>query len=292
MNPYLIQGALLGFATLGTLAHSISKRKHVDEMHGMMAGMTLGMISGLLLATIFVIPTGNFLWGVILGSMLGLLIGIPSGTLGGHLGVMEGIMAGPMGGMMGAMLGQMIRPYDIDIFMPFFTFIILLSLIATSYVMHRGCCDGKPKPPSNKMVYGWMIVSVLLLLASIALPFSLEEKRTQEPAETKLPPYLQQLNAPIEAKTTVADGKQSIDITITSSAYKPNVILAQKGIPLTINLHAEKTAGCAREFVVPSKNISVIVPLGGSKSVTIIPDADEIPFRCSMDMIKGVIKTK
>src|SRR3989344_7491155 len=198
MNPYIIQGAILGTATIGTLAYSISRRKHLDEMHGMMAGMTLGMISGLLLATLFVIPTGNFLWGVILGSILGLVIGIPSGTLGGHLGVMEGIMAGPMGGMMGAMLGKMIRPYNIDIFMPFFTTIVLLSLISTSYVMHRGCCDGKPKPPSNKMIYGWMIVSVILLLASIALPFSLEEKTAPQPTETKLPPYLQQLNTPTE----------------------------------------------------------------------------------------------
>lgn len=291
MNPYLIQGTLLGAATIGTLAYSLSKRKHVDEMHGMMAGMTLGMTSGLLLATILVIPTGNFLWGVILGSLIGLLIGVPAGTLGGHLGVAEGIMAGPMGGMMGAMLGQMMRPYDIEIFMPFFTAIIILSLIATSYVMHRGCCQGKPKPPSNKMVYGWMAASVVLLLSSTALTFSLEEKQTAI-TETKLPPYLQQLNAPSEETAKLTDGKQSIDITITGSAYKPNVILAKKGVPLTINLHAEKTAGCAREFVIPSENVNVIVPLGGTKSVTITPNAEEISFRCSMDMIRGVIKTK
>ena len=37
-------------------------RKMIDEMHGMMIGMTFGMFAGLITATLFLIPTGNFLY--------------------------------------------------------------------------------------------------------------------------------------------------------------------------------------------------------------------------------------
>ncbi len=123
LDSYVIIYSLYLLITVAVSFYVYSLRKNLDDMHGMMVGMTLGMVAGLAVSTIFVIPTGNFLYGVILGSFVGLFFGIPFGRLGGHLGVVEGVVAGPMGGMMGAMLGQMVRPFDIEIFIPFFSFI-------------------------------------------------------------------------------------------------------------------------------------------------------------------------
>lgn len=110
---YIVIFTLAIEVLLAVAIYAYKRRDAIDEMHGMMIGMTLGMFSGLVTATLFLIPTGNFLNGVIIGSLVGLAFGIPLGRLGGHLGVIEGVMAGPMGGMMGAMLGLMIRPFSV-----------------------------------------------------------------------------------------------------------------------------------------------------------------------------------
>lgn len=157
------------------------KNKNIlDEMHGMMVGMTLGMMSGLIAATLYLIPTGNFLNGVIIGSIVGLIFGMPLGKLGGHLGLMEGVMAGPMGGMMGAMLGQMVRPFSIEIFMPFLMFIFLLTMIGITYAVHCKCnsehCEPGEQPiykVSDKFLMTWILTVAFLLGLSIFLPFSI-----------------------------------------------------------------------------------------------------------------------
>ena len=257
----------------------------------MMVGMTLGMTAGLLTATLLVIPTGNFLLGVILGSLVGLLFGIPLGRLGGHLGIMEGIMAGPMGGMMGAMLGQMIRPFDLTLFVPFFTAIILLSVIGMSYSIRCGCCKTKKTP--NTFVIAWTIGAAIILALSLTLNFTLTQEKTTTPppqTELKLPAYLQAINKETKGTPIVIDGRQEINITITPSVYTPNTIEARAGMPLHITFNANEDAGCGREVVIPDFSIKKIVPGGGSATVELNPlKPGRYPFRCSMDMMKGTI---
>lgn len=290
MNNYLL--LFLGnlAALIATAVYAHSYRKNMGEMHGMMVGMTLGMTSGLLTATLLVIPTGNFLWGVILGSLVGLAFGIPLGKLGGHLGVMEGIMAGPMGGMMGAMLGQMIRPFDLTLFVPFFTAIILLSVIGMSYSIRCGCCKTKKTP--NTFVIAWTIGAALLLATSLSLNFALEQEKQTPPAPTelKLPAYLQNINKETRGTPIVVNGRQEINVTISSNAYTPNTIEAQAGMPLRITFAANEDAGCGREVVIPDFSIKKIVPGGGNASVELKSlKTGRYPFACSMDMMRGTI---
>lgn len=291
-------------------------------MHGMMIGMTMGMLSGLVTATLFLIPTGNFLYGVIIGTIVGLLFGIPFGKLGGHLGIMEGIMAGPMGGMMGAMLGQMVRPFSIEIFIPFFTLIFLITLIGITYAVHcrlnihHGCHEDnhgneggnegikneRVKLPmiSKKLLLIWSLVVLVLIAASIALPFSLQptkktvnitdllDENTEENKTGSLPPFLQELMKEERQETTLKDNYQEIELRIGASKYSPNVIVAKKGIPLKINLYADENAGCTREIVFPDFNINAIVPAGGRETIEFTPEQEgEFIFRCSMDMVRG-----
>ncbi len=293
MNSYAILFVLSLAVLIGVASYLYPRRKQVDEMHGMMVGMTLGMIAGLVTATLYLIPTGNFLWGVILGSIAGLVFGIPSGRLGGHLGVMEGVVAGPMGGMMGAMLGQMIRPFDIEVFIPFFTAIFLLTMIGITYSVHCGvsCCGGrkKPAPVGNAFIAPWTIAAIILLSASIVLSFPLGTSTPTATSSTvKLPGYLQSFTEEIKGDAVVNGNVQEITMKIAQSRYTPNVIVAKKGILLKLNVIAEEDAGCASEIVFPEFKIRTIVGPGTSKVLDILPEREgEFLFRCSMDMARG-----
>lgn len=282
---------ILSLAVLIATAFYIHKlRSKLDEMHGMMVGMTLGMLAGLVTSTLFLIPTGNFLWGVMIGSFIGLLFGMPLGHLGGHLGIMEGVVAGPMGGMMGAMLGQMVRPFSIEIFIPFFMFIFLITAIGISYTVHCKANfseeEQKPAKIPKKFALIWAAAFIILLLASVALPFSISENNKTK--SLALPPALQDIVKEEKAEAVVKGNYQEVGLRITSSKYSPNVIIAKKGIPLRINVNADENAGCAREIVFPDFNIDVIVPAGGSEVIEINPtEAGTFNFRCSMDMVHG-----
>ncbi|MBI4146221.1 cupredoxin domain-containing protein [Candidatus Woesearchaeota archaeon] len=292
-------------------AYMLPRRKWIDEMHGMMVGMTFGMIAGLVTATLHVLPTGDFLWGVIGGSLVGLLFGLPLGRLGGHLGVMEGVIAGPMGGMMGAMLGQMMRPFNADIFIPFFTLIIAASVLGLVYAVHCGicCCQPKKKPEVPKgFISLWTILALGALILSLSLSFAVStnyspQTNSQQPIadsqptansqpptasnqELKLPAYLQQKE---DKKEAILKGSvQEVDLLMKDSAYSPNVIVAKKGIPLRIKVTAEESAGCAREIVFPDFKIRKIIPVGELTTIEFTPDkAGTFVYHCSMDMARG-----
>ncbi|MBI2547920.1 cupredoxin domain-containing protein [Candidatus Woesearchaeota archaeon] len=308
---YLMMYVLYFAVIIIVSVYVYKSRKIIDEMHGMMIGMTLGMLTGLITATLFLIPTGNFLYGVIIGSIVGLLFGIPFGKLGGHLGIMEGIIAGPMGGMMGAMLGQMVRPFSIEIFIPFFTLVFLLTVVGITYAVncrlniHNGgehTQQHRNDILPRKLLLLWSFITLFLLIASIVLPFSLEPNKKTSPSVTdllaktsekdnntgQLPSYLQELMKEERQEAIIRGDYQEIDLRIGASKYSPNVIVAIKGIPLKINLYADENAGCTREIVFPDFNVDKIVPAGGKESIEIMPqEAGEFPFRCSMDMVRG-----
>ncbi len=290
LDSYVIIYSLYLLITVAVSFYVYSLRKNLDDMHGMMVGMTLGMVAGLAVSTIFVIPTGNFLYGVILGSFVGLFFGIPFGRLGGHLGVVEGVVAGPMGGMMGAMLGQMVRPFDIEIFIPFFSFIFFIAMLGISYAVNCriNCCtpDSQEKQTSvsNSFILVWLLIGFLLLFVSVALSFSSEDKID----DLKLPSYLQELTKEDRKEAVMKDGYQEIDLYISSLRYSPNVIVAKSNVLLRINLYSDVAAGCGREIVFPDFGISKIVPENSKDVVEFTPiKKGEFKFRCSMDMLRG-----
>jgi heme/copper-type cytochrome/quinol oxidase subunit 2 len=296
-GSFIIIFSLAALVLIGVASYIWPRRKMVDEMHGMMVGMTLGMVAGLLTATLYLIPTGNFLWGVIIGSVVGLAFGIPFGRLGGHLGLMEGIVAGPMGGMMGAMLGQMIRPFSIEIFMPFFIFIFLITLLGLSYAVHCGvsCCGGKRKTPeklSDTFIASWAVAAIVVLGMSVFLPFSIAED-VNVPVQSagtglKLPGYLQQKE--VKAEAVQKEGYQEVAMQMTNSEYVPNAIAARKGVPLRITVTADATAGCARDIIFPDFNIRRIVPEGTPTVIEFTPQAEgTFRYHCSMDMARGTL---
>ncbi len=112
-------------------------RKKLDCMNCMMLGMTFGAVGGLAMGMLFALETGDFVWGTIFGSVVGAVAGIGLGISGGAMGAMEGVMAAPMGGLMGSMTGIMVRVYDVNLFLAFFTIVLLITLAGMSYLIHE-----------------------------------------------------------------------------------------------------------------------------------------------------------
>ena len=299
ISAFVLLFALLSTALAGAVLYVYRLRARLDEMHGMMAGMGFGMMAGLVTATLWTAPSGDFLWGVILGSVAGLLIGVPVGKLGGHLGILEGIMAGPMGGMMGAMLGQMIRPYDLEVFMPFFAFLVLLTLAGITYAARCGARgrdrpDKQPEPLSAVFVGGWTSAVFIVVFMSVLLPFPLDGASaaalrglTAEPLAVS-PQGFRSFTQEITSTARQENGVQTASIAVSQSRYTPNVTTVKKGVPLRLTFTADESAGCAREVVFPTLNISRILPVGQTVTLDILPEqAGDLPFQCSIDMSRG-----
>lgn len=100
---------------------------------------------------------------------------------------------------------------------------------------------------------------------------------------------------PAVSATLSEDGtSQSIDIAV-KHGYAPSHIVAKPGVPLTLNFKRDESQGsCARELEIPSQNLSMTLPNRQTQTVKISaqPEGTEIPFQCSMDMMKGLIEFK
>lgn len=137
-----------------------------SEMCCMMVGMAYGTVAGFAAGTLWVLPTGDYVAGMVAGTAIGLLVGVPMGRWGGALGRMEGVMAGVMGGQMGAMVGLMVRPFNVDLFMLYYFAVMSLLMGEMAYVMYKSAKVGFPKRGAA--------VFALASVAAMTLPFILD----------------------------------------------------------------------------------------------------------------------
>ncbi len=277
--------AIVALAITGLIIYRLLKKS--DEMLGMMAGMTMGMLSGVTVGTFILLPTGNFLAGVMIGSIAGILFGVPIGRFGGFIGIMEGLMAGWMGGMMGAMLGQMMRPFNLNVFMPFFFILFSITIAGLIYLVHSRC---EKKVPLIISRYG-AVAAVIALIAIANIDFSITQKASpvRELASSGSGIAEEEVRQRKKMTAKINDnGVQEIEIVALNDNYYPKEVIIKKGVPVRVTLKAGRHSGCLRDFVLPSFNINKIIPIEGSTYFDFTPKKNgEIPFRCSMDMYHG-----
>ncbi len=261
--------------------------KKGDEMLGMMAGMTMGMLAGVTAGTFILLPTGDFLAGVMVGSIVGILFGVPIGRFGGFMGIMEGLMAGWMGGMMGAMLGQMMRPFNLNVFMPFFFILFFIIIAGLIYLVYTRCEKCVPLIISR---YG-AAASVIILIAIVSIDFSITPKASALQGLVTSGAGIVDEQVKQKNKMTAkmnSSGVQEIEIVALNDGYYPNEIIIKNGAPVRVTLKAGRHSGCLRDFVIPSLKINKIILSAGDRSFDFIPTGrGEIDFRCSMDMYRG-----
>jgi len=91
------------------------------------------------------------------------------------------------------------------------------------------------------------------------------------------------------APATVQSGV--ITINVYDTAYSPDVIHAEAGVPLKLRLVTEDVRSCSRAFVIPSLNVQRLLEATGVVEVEIPPQekGTQMPFSCSMGMYGGII---
>ena len=69
-------------------------------------------------------------------------------------------------------------------------------------------------------------------------------------------------------------------------------VLAQAGVPVTLNIVTDNTTSCARDFVIPAIKYYVLLPVTGLETVQIPPQpvGTTMRFTCSMGMYTGLIE--
>lgn len=81
-----------------------------------------------------------------------------------------------------------------------------------------------------------------------------------------------------------------IQIAVENSRYSPNVVYAQAGVPIRLELVTDNTQSCTRAFTIPSLDIAEILPKTGVVSIDIPPQRPgRLGFTCSMGMYSGEI---
>jgi hypothetical protein len=284
---YLIMFALFQAVLVFVSAYSYRHRDKLTQMDGMMIGMVLGMFAGLITATLYLIPTGDFLSGFIVGSLVGMGFGVLLGRLGGHLGLLEGVVAGPMGGMMGAMLGQMIRPFSIEVFVPFLMFIFLVTMSALGYMVFdksRKVADGV----AARLFLSWTAPAIIVLLAlSVDLPFSISAQEASGGSA------IERIAGAATARGDQADNAQKgeiqeIELVAEEAGFSPRTIYAKPDIPVTIKARAMPTAGCVSEILFKDLDVKKIIPLGGATTIELGALKEGVyDFSCPMGMSPG-----
>lgn len=95
---------------------------------------------------------------------------------------------------------------------------------------------------------------------------------------------------PKNATAAVLTGSgQEVALEVTEYGYKPDVIKAKRGVPLTIRTNATENAGCVRGLMISDFNINKALAVGPD-SFTFTPDkAGTFEFTCQMKMSKGTL---
>lgn len=79
-----------------------------------------------------------------------------------------------------------------------------------------------------------------------------------------------------------------VNIKVTNSGYQSDVNTLKVGKPVTLNLSSTGVTSCARAFVIPSLNISKILPSTGTTTLEFTPNRlGQLIYTCSMGMYTG-----
>ncbi len=87
----------------------------------------------------------------------------------------------------------------------------------------------------------------------------------------------------------LAHGVQEVHITV-KGGYTPDTIVVQAGKPVRLQFYRDETADCSERVVFEKFGIDTALPAFQTTAVEFTPkDAGEFPFRCGMNMLKGLL---
>lgn len=84
-------------------------------------------------------------------------------------------------------------------------------------------------------------------------------------------------------------GAQTVTVVV-QGGYKPDLIVARKGVPLRLVFDRRETSPCSDEIVLPEFGIRRALPAHAKTELSITPAREgEFEFTCGMNMLHGKI---
>ena len=88
---------------------------------------------------------------------------------------------------------------------------------------------------------------------------------------------------------TAEGGVQEIRVLV-KGGYTPDTILVQAGKPVRLQFYRDETADCSERVVFEAFGINQELPAFQTTTVEFTPkEPGEYPFRCGMNMLKGLV---
>ena len=90
-------------------------------------------------------------------------------------------------------------------------------------------------------------------------------------------------------RAEVRGGVQEVEITV-KGGYSPNLIRAEKGVPLRLVFDRQENSDCSSRVVFPDFGVSKSLAAFGRTTVELMPTrAGEFGFACGMNMLHGTL---
>jgi len=87
----------------------------------------------------------------------------------------------------------------------------------------------------------------------------------------------------------VAGGVQEVRVLV-KGGYTPDTIVVQAGKPVRLQFYRDETADCSERVVFERFKIDQMLPAFQTTAVEFTPtEPGEYPFRCGMNMLKGLL---
>jgi len=87
----------------------------------------------------------------------------------------------------------------------------------------------------------------------------------------------------------LTEGVQEVHVTV-KGGYTPDTIVVQAGRPVRLQFYRAETADCSERVVFDQFGIDAALPAFRTTTVEFTPtEAGEVPFRCGMNMLKGLV---
>jgi Cu+-exporting ATPase len=78
---------------------------------------------------------------------------------------------------------------------------------------------------------------------------------------------------------------------VVDGGYAPDLLVAKRGVPLTLVFDRRDTGPCTDEVVLPDFRVRRSLPSGAKTEISITPDRPgDFPFSCGMNMLHGTIR--
>jgi len=87
----------------------------------------------------------------------------------------------------------------------------------------------------------------------------------------------------------VSGGVQEVRVLV-KGGYTPDTIVVQAGKPVRLQFYRDETADCSERVVFERFKIDQMLPAFQTTTIEFTPtEAGEYPFRCGMNMLKGLL---